>query len=285
MNRIDMSDKFFHGVMFDTEDNYKRLERLRNILRCGYLLSLHEQSKNGLKNYAQDELYYSSNDDKIYLSVYPNGVYSNVYTGKENVRFLYDAFDMTSQTFYFILSSNLKKDYNIRPGNYPKECIILSRIDLYKYLVGIGNPGCNIDYRLITSYYLAKYVNSEINVNELLKSMKVIYPFLDNSDVVLALYSICGSNFDSYCEDYLNHSLESDESELIYYGNYYGIKKILEEENCDIKLYDVSGYNVSADKQLSRVRVMKKYLCNSSCSKGNYFSNMQKLYDEYGIRN
>lgn len=102
-------------------DVVKALDILKVILKSGYILIPSHQNK-----------YYSSfnsdlalddrmtgNNDKIYLSVYPNGSYSKEFSGNSNLKLGYDGFDMTRNTFFLILNSKLKEDYKLDPGIYP----------------------------------------------------------------------------------------------------------------------------------------------------------------------
>lgn len=60
MDKIDMKDKFFHGVMWDSLYNSERLIAFKEILNSGYLVS--PAQKNNSINY----------ENKIFLSVYKN---------------------------------------------------------------------------------------------------------------------------------------------------------------------------------------------------------------------
>ena len=262
MNKINMNDKFFHGVKWDSDNLYDRLITLKKILKCGYILSPSSQ-KSGLNN-----------DDKIYLSVYPNGIYSNIYTGNKIASD--NAFDMTRRSFYFILDSKLKDDYEITLGVYPNECIINSKIDLYKYLIGIGNCGCDIDHRILTCYYFNKYISNEINIDELIKSISDIFFFTNVSTAISEIQSHITNPL--YRNNYLDYSIKKEEKSLIYYGDYYSIKREVEKINSDINFYDNLGYLIDEERE-EKVKIMKKRLIINNYSRKEYENCARELYD------
>lgn len=259
MDKINMNDKFFHGVGWDDPSAQRRYEALESILKSGYILSPIRQGMD------------SDHGNKIFLSVYPNGDYSSLYCGEERVRnfFEYDGFDMSKGGFYFILDSKLKDDYKITPGNYPNECTIESEIDLFKYLVGIGNAGCDFRYDMQAGYYLSKYINEEIGESELKEQFKLIFPEHDFNRALwdYILWGGLHRDFKHFKQVYIDTPSKLDEPTFKRY--YFHIKDIFNENKRDINIYDNNGNFVDGEKRLLKFREMKKYLseCNYSCEK------------------
>ena len=272
MAKIDMTDKFYHAVMWDEVDRNKRLQTFRDILKCGYLLSTFEQYKMGVDYNSELDRTVSNN---IYLSVYPKGIYCDMYKGNPNTKFIYDSFYMTNETLYFILSSKLKEDYNIIPGKYPNECLIKEKIDLYKYLVGVGNTGFNIDKKVLSSYFITRYMNEEITREELIQRLSKMYLYNDINKVINELYSALLTNNPHY--NYFDQSTSLEPVDLIQLGDYCDVKRILEEENCNIGIYDTYGYYIEPEEQLTKVKGMQEYLQNNRKSKEEYLESLRTL--------
>ena len=68
----------------------------------------------------------------------------------------------------------------------------------------------------------------------------------------------------------MDYSLSKSEKELINFGDYYSIVELLEKMHIDIKLYDNLGYSIDDNRQLARVKKMKKYLSENTFSKNEY---------------
>lgn len=186
---------------------------------------------------------------------------------------------MTSTGFYFILNSRLKEDYEIKPGHYPNECVVSHEIDLYKYLVGIGNPGCSIDYRILESFYFIKYTLGEINFSELSNILNNLY---STSDIVMVIDSVVNRLcFFDPDYNYLLYSISTETDKLINFGNYYNIEKILKEENLNIELYDNHGYLVDSEQQLVKVKMMQDYLKLNRVSKDSIIRSGKNLKEHY----
>ena len=261
MDKIDMSDKFFHGVKWDSDNLHDKLMTLKEILKSGYIL--------GSASQGIDSPY----DDKIFLSVYPISIYSNLYKGNGYAQ--EDAFNMTRRSFYFILNSKLKDDYKIIPGNYPSECIIQSKIDLYKHLIGIGNAGCEISVSILICYYFNTYMCNEITIDELEKYIRETCWF---TNINTAISEIQRSITNPLLDNYFDCSIEKDEKSLIFYRNYYRLKQMMEENNFDINLYDNSGYLVDDVKRLETVKKMKKRIIDSNIPRKDYQDCANELY-------
>ena len=269
MDKINMNDKFFHGVKWDDPSAQRRYEALESILKSGYILSPIRQGMN------------SDHGNKIFLSVYPNGDYSSLYCGEELVRnfFKYDGFDMSKGGFYFILDSKLKDDYKITPGNYPNECTIESEIDLFKYLVGIGNAGCDFRYDIEVGYFLSKYINGEIDIDFLEKELIRIFPKYNFKYIlsdILRLDYFLRDDFSFFKENYIKVPIKLEETQFSKY--YFHIRDILQELKLNINIYDNDGNFVDGEKRLLKFRKMKKYLIECNYSKDNYENKIKKLF-------
>lgn len=265
MNKIDMSNKFFHGIEWDSDNINHKLYTLKCILESGYILG--PKSQGIISSYGFG--------DKIFLSVYPKGEYSNIYTG--NGKAETSGYEMSSNSFYFILDSKLKDDYEIVAGNYPLECTVNSKIDLYKYLVGIGNVGCNIDYRIIVCYYITKYMNNEIDIEELFNKLGDVFILSDITTIIKEINMF----LNRYVYDeghYLYYATMTDEKDLISYDNYYAIKEVIDEMKLDIKFYNDAGYLIDDNKELNKLRMMRKKIIDSNFSENDYGDCARKLY-------
>lgn len=275
LERIDMSDKFFHSPMWDCEDSSKKLITLRKILKSGYLLSPNAQ---GIVHNSYDASPY---DNRVFLSVYPEGKYSSEYIGN-GIKKEYDGFDMSRASFYFILDSKMKDEIELGVGAYANECYLTDRLDLYKYLVGIGNTGVDIDLDFLFTYYITKCINGEIDIDELCKYLNESCFNARNcaKDILRNALHYGFDVFDGEDNNWLNISLRKRDEYLISSGYYYKIKRILEEENKDIKIYNDFGYLIDADEEFEKVKAMRKYLINGDYNGSFYRKGISEILNK-----
>lgn len=256
MERINMKNKFFHAPKWD-ENFSKQINTLTKIINCGYI----------------------GFDDKstTYLSVHPNGDYIQIYPGNGFAKD--SAFDMTRNTFFFILSSQLKDDFSITPGHYPHEALINTRISLNKYLIGIGNVGCNISYHLSSCYYLTRFICQEIDSNETLKELSYIFSPISN---ILSPDRLDDIEKDILCPDTdlntLDIAFTSKPETLIKRKDiYHKIKEALERIQYITTLYDLTGLPVDYAKQMQRIKNMQEYIKTNNFSERTYCEALDEL--------
>ena len=262
-----MTDKFFHGVKFDEYNNDIRLMTLKKIIKSGFLLGPYSQGYHSPYGYG----------DKIFLSVYPGGKYSSEYNG--NGFATDDAFEMTRSSYYFILSSKLKDDYDIQKGNYPHECTVESKIDLYKYMIGIGNPGFRINFRLLGCYYVTKYMNGEISYDDLIKLLQETYYFANTETAIADLIDVLVNPYRKF--NFLNRVFDDDEMKIFEKDRYHDLKSVLDEVGINIKLYDNTGYIVDEKMQLERVKYIESYIKDSDYESRKYVEALSRVRKQY----
>ena len=266
MSKIDMTTKFFHGIAWREDSNAYRISLLKEILKDGKILSPRDVDiKNGF-------IPISSNDN-IFLSVYPYGIYSSEYLGDDHHNGM-TGFEMTTDTFYFILSRKIISDFNVYSGAYPLECVVNEPIDLKKYLVGVGNAGYNINSDLIMCYYYTKYLKGHISQDILLNKIRnYLCPGLnyfqiqDNQAILKIINSWVNIVYhDGYTE--YRKTIESVRGEsaehFIKPGAYYDIKRVFDENGFPIRFYDFAGYSVEPERQQAKVRRMQKYILGNA---------------------
>lgn len=262
MERIDMSDKFFHAIKWDCNSEHVRLITLRKILQDGQILSKYDQT------HGEDNSYI---DKKIFLSVYPTGLYVNSFSGR--MTSAYSSFDMTRSTFYLILSSKIKNDFNTISGSYPYECLVDGPISLKKYLVGIGNAGYDIDRKLIFCYLYTMFLKGKITQVELYKKLKEAYfpLLLDHKDVAEFIESVTkfASSYQGNTDynEYIAYSLSKNADDLIDKGSYDSIKETFTNHDMPVHFFDNSGHSVEPEKQLVKVLKMQRYIKNNAAYK------------------
>lgn len=252
MIKINLRDKFFHSPNWDDkkvelgERSINSLDRFRKILKSGYILS---SSNLGSKSP------WECDSSKIYLAVYPKGDFSGIYNKGYSGT---DGYEMATSGFYFILDSKLKDDYDIERGSYKYECVVSNRIDLYKYLVGIGNAGYSIDYFFEMCYLLIKYINGEVSESDLITVIdeRNINSIFNTSIHAKAYINHC-FNTDNFLN---NNTLSKDPKEFISIGKYYDILRVLEEEEKSIPLYDMYGYPIDPEKRIIDAENMMEYI-------------------------
>lgn len=252
MNKINLCDKFFHSPNWDDsetkpgERSINSLDRFRGILKKGYILS---SSKLGVKSP------WRCDSNKVYLAVYPKGYFSSIYnTGNSGIT----GYEMATKGFYFILDAKIKDDYDIIPGSYKYECVVFDKIDLYKYLIGIGNAGYSIDNFFEICYFLIEYINGEISESSLIGviSERSVNSYFDISMNAKAYINHC-FNTDNFLN---NNTLSKDPKEFISIGKYYDILRVLEEEKKSIPLYDMYGCLIDPARRITDVENMMEYI-------------------------
>ena len=252
MNKIDFDDKFFHSPNW-AHCGKNFLDRFRSILKDGYILSAQELG-------IEPDSPKLSDPERIYLSVHPAGNLSSEYTGTGFHGDYDTGFEMTIGGQYFILNSELKKDYILEPGRYPCECTTMDKIELFKYLVGIGNAGLFISDDLTMCFNLIKYFNGELTVAELVNILKERYfkGYISERTrcLINRLFDI-NNNRENY---YPTNAVSQDANSFIEIGNYYDILKILEEKKRSIPLCDKYGYIVDPLSCLLKVNEMLDYV-------------------------
>ena len=245
MGKLCLYDKFFHSFDWDDIRKEDSLERFRAILRSGHLLSA---EKLGIKSP------FKCNSSVIYLGIHPDGIYTTTYSGRK--RDEYSGYFLATRGSYFILSSKLCKDYSISPGTLQFECTIPDEIDLYKYLVGIGNAGLAIDENLIQGYLLTKYINGEMPELVIERETKDRNPESIIRDRVNGAINRCFTP----CRHFISDLLSTTPESFITVGNYYNISRILREENRNIQLYDNYGNPINPGRQLTKTKKMYEYI-------------------------
>ena len=216
MSKIDIYNTFFHSPNWANPSDDKPLEKLRGILHDGYILS---SLKMGKKSPYPEPC----RSDCVYLSVHPDGNFGKMFQGKNYYVDYNSGYAMSIQGLSLILSAELMKDYKLESGVYDCECTVLDQIELYKYLIGIGNAGYSIKNGIEISYNYVRYFNGEITVSEFARFMR------ERTIIV-------GESIDR-CLDYVYNSLTSynhlikvvdaDIDRFIDVGKYYQVLKIL----------------------------------------------------------
>ena len=268
MERIDLKDKFFHSPNFQREG----LENFKRILTSGYIGS---PSVTGVKSFWPIK-------DYVYLGMHPDGYLTKKYKPTEYTGFnSTNGYEMSTSSLFFILNSSLENDYIIIPGVYEHEGTVLHKIELYKYLEGIGNAGYYISDRLTYCYYFIKLANGELkDTNRLIKIVKE-RNLRGNLKLIIDSIShwINSLMIPSYA--YLNYVLSKTPEELLRIGNYYEILDILKEENKDIKLYDKFGVLIEPEKRLVKVKKMYDYVEKNKKTEFNdsYFESVKRICD------
>ena len=169
MYRIDLCDKFFHGILTPGYINSEikdelGIKKIESILSSNKLYCINSFLENNFNPDFISFCFSNFNNDKseLCLSVYPEiGQYSHC-----SDEFKRDAFStFTANTFYLILDKKLLSDYSIRKGEFANEYYLTGNISVNKYLLGIGNAGLDISHNLKLAYYYFKYYNKEISFN------------------------------------------------------------------------------------------------------------------------
>ena len=248
MSSINLYDKFFHSPNWKPTSNEGPLERFRDILKSGYILS---REKLGLP----PRYPYPCRTDRVYLSVHPNGEFYHMHRGI-SIDDEDTAYEMTIKGLYFILSAKLMEDDKIEPGIYDGECTVPDQIELYRYLVGIGNAGYTIDDNLVLCFNLIKYFNGEIAESELISAIK---ERSFNCDISNRIRGLINSFFSPSYETLPKMTARKARS-YVNAGYYHGILGILDEVGKSIPLYDKYGYSIDPNKLLVAANDMHKYI-------------------------
>ena len=250
MKIINLNDKFFHSPCWYYHNRELALKRFGNIIKSGKLLS---PRMLGIKR--------EHDEDKVFLSVHPDGDYSNDFEGKRIVT-VFDSttgYDMTVKGFYLILSAEVKKDYPLSPASYPHECTVVDEIEIDKYLVGIGNTGFHIPTCTVFSYYYMKYTNGEIPLTELIKVIKE-RRFGTN---IFSAVKEAKSQIITPDPDYgtfIDYTLANKPEDLIPSEYYYDVLKILEKYGKSTEQYDMFGYSIDPKERLEIITQMQGYI-------------------------
>lgn len=246
MIKINLYDKFFYSPNW-TYHNRGELREFENILQSGYILSSRMLGKKPRFDGVSER-------DKVYLSVHPLGEFASEFIGKSDIE--YDnCYKMTIEGQYFILSSEFKKDNKPEPGKYDCECTVLDQVDLYKYLVGIGNAGLFINDDLILCFNFIKYFNGMITEDELINIIRERH-FKNISERTRGIIN----RLFTPCYNYLSTTVSKKANSFIEIGNYYHILEILDNIGKNISLYDKYGYAVDPVSCLAYVNEMIDYI-------------------------
>jgi len=267
---MNMNDKFFHGVGCYVDYGYgnekltrsERLSRLRSILMKGCLRTLEPGGK-------------------VFLSIYPFGDYSKIYTGDSQTRELIGGFEMSNQSFYLILGPEVQKEPNITPGVFCHECTFPSPFPVSNHIVGIGRVGNGIYHDVIISYIFTKYINGEISIEEVIKFFRRTYASWINNTPE-------DSYRDYYVRRMIEHFLIVDRNpleltismtreNLIDIGFFNEIRKILDELSINIELYDCYGYLLNPERSLEIAEEMQEYVREKRCNFETYSKELKKL--------
>ena len=268
MGKIDLRDKFVHSPNFQREG----LGNFKSILTSGYIGS---PSVTGVKSFWHIK-------DNVYLGMHPNGDLTKkykptTYTGFNST----NGYEMATSGVFFILNSSLENDYTIIPGAYDHEGKVLHRIDLYKYLEGIGNAGYYIGDRLTYCYYFIRLANGELDdVNQLIE---MVWERNLRCDLSMTIESI-GYWINSLMipnHNYINYVLSKSPEGHLHKCYYDEIVDILKEEGKDIPLYDKFGELIEPEKCLVKVKKMYDYVeRNKDIKMGDsYFESVKKICD------
>lgn len=274
MDKIDIYNMFFNSPNWSYRNRYQ-LDEFRAILQSGYILSPKMLGRK--PNFPE-----LSEEDKVYLSVHPNGKLAKRYTGKhtrgkDNESDYANAYGMTIRGQYLILDSKLKRDYKIERGEYDCECTVLNQIELYKHLVGIGNAGYYIKDDFILCYNFIRYFNGEIDDNELLKIIKDSTFY---SSISGRIWTTINCYFNPRNYD-LKKQMHNPPEYFVEIGNYYNILMILNELKKDIPLYDKYGRLIVPKNSIEEARMMHEYISSNldDAIRGRIYDAMDELSD------
>ena len=269
MSNINLYDKFFHSPNWSYHNRFQ-LNEFRTILQSGYILS---PTKLGKEPFFPE----LSEADKVYLSVHPNGEFAKEYIGKHsrNEADYSNGYGMTLRGQNFILSSDLKNDYNPERGEYDCECVVPNQVELYKYLVGIGNAGYSINDDFVLCYHLIRYFNGEINDDELVKIIKDSTFYSSISGRVWCTINYYFNPRQNYLMKQMHNSPES----FVEVGNYYNVLMILEELRKNIPLYDRYGNIIVPQKSIEEAKKIHKYIQTNLdfATRDKIFDSMEEL--------
>ena len=275
MDKINLLDKFIHSINWAEPSNPEYLERLRNILKCGYLLTP-EQSGH--------RTYYPTHKDKIFFAVHPLGELSKDYPeNKDSLACFSDTngYHMASNGLFFIFNSKLREEYVLKPVTYKYECATTTKVDLYKYLEGIGNAGYTIASDLIYCYYYIKYANGEIPASKIIEVVQERNLRTELSSTLKQKSIEINSRLSPEYNLLPRVLSKKPEDLLLYVKNYYEIVNILNELDIKIDLYDKYGYYIDPQTRINKVYEMYKYVeQNKDIKLGTSYLEMEESYKE-----
>lgn len=289
MQRIDLTNKFFHGILtpgfIECEAKDKlALEKLKSILSSDKLYCIDSLVKNGFNSdfipFGVEDFY--NDTSEICLSVYPDiGKYSHC-----GDKLLIDSFSQFSaRTFYLIFDEDILYDYSIKKGKLANEYYLKGDLPVSRYLKGIGNAGLDIKRNLKVVYYYFKYYNDEISFKEfLIYSGEMIntsnYESLYNLGKIENIAEVIDEmywfeypyvNGKEICELAVN----SIDTYIIRASYYEQLKKIALKYN--INLFDKNGLLIEEDNIFNKIDDMKDYvleqLNNTSLERKKYLLN------------
>ncbi len=257
MERIDLNDKFLHGILasrsHDLEiDAARKVRKLDSILSNGYLYCLDTFIKKDLddtfKPFKFDEFW--NPRSTVSLSVPNTSKYHHDGDAMNENAFL----EWTNTTFYLIFSNQLLFDFPIDRGFFRNEYYLEGDIPVDKYLVGIGNAGLEISYYLRFIYYFLKYYDNEISFDEF-KSLNYNPTYTDEyyDDFNLENRNITSIalKIDKLEKDFISSSISKE----LYYEK---LKSIASKYN--IKLFDSTGILIDEDSINSDSSNMINYI-------------------------
>ena len=270
MIKISLYDKLFHSPNWNSTINEGILDRFTDILKSGYILS--RQKLGLLPRYPAP-----CKPDSVYLSVHPHGELYDMFPGKEIFKYNRKGYEMTIKGIFFILSKELIEDCDPKPGSYYGECIVPDQVELYKYLVGIGNAGFTVNSDLVVCFNLIRYFNGELKESELvsiIKERKLIYNIPDRTRALVG--RLLNPN-----QNELHKIIYSDVDSFVTAGYYYDVVRILDSLKKDIPLYDCCGYLINPKDCLMDVQMMHDYIGSNLniVKRDGFIDDMEALID------
>lgn len=224
MEKIDLSDKLFHG--FPRTENKDALIKLKSMIESNHLYCAEDLIKNNINVYLPFPIC-SNEKNEFCLSALHYGKYAHSGNG-------YNTFqEFSNRKFNLIFSDEIFRDCEYRPGHYCDEYYIKGSIEIDKYLVGILNAGIIPDYNTNFLYYYYKYVSGEIDYNTF-----CINTFVKDK----MLFNYEDKSFYNVCKNILAHMDIKPYEKAEYYLD---IKELASEHQ--ILLYDTYGELIDKD--------------------------------------
>ena len=267
MERIDLRNKFFHGILIGSSyDDELAIEKLESILRSGRLYSRKSLLDNGYpKMYLPfDYDVFYNGPTEICLAAYPNiGEYSFM----RESDLIQEAYTCFANRMCLIFDNQILNDYQVRKGYLHNEYYLTGDLDVSKYLVGIGKAGLDIATNLKILYYFFKYYNNEISLDEFLvntgegcRSVSENHDLYDLNKIQnIAEVVDCRNLAKCLRSDgkwKIEFKVNSAEDYLVEFANYDALKRISEKYN--VKLYD--GYGVLIQDKNHRIEEIKEMI-------------------------
>lgn len=259
---IDFNTSFIHGFPFATFDDIA-LKKLDSILESNYLYCMDDIKKINPKYtffpIPEEALYNKTSE--VCLSVHPTSLKYSHKNGNSDSTFK----SFSNQTFYLVFKEEIMKDFNIREGILTDEYYLSGSIPVKEYLVGIGNSGLQVNYRLNTIYNFFRYYNKEITFDEFILftgkyNCKDMFDLnkIEHISEVVDLYSyITYKTIDGKVLP--EFKINSDEYYLEKYRYYNRLKELCLQYKLD--MYDSNGIFIEESNMLPKIEEMKKYTC------------------------